>query len=146
MPRPAPVPSALVAEFLSDAWLAALDAAARRAPRAEGTHALVVEARVAGGPDGEVAFHLEVGSGGTRVIGGRAAAPTVTLATDRETAMALHRGETNAQRALATGRLEVTGDLAALGRRSDALSALGDVFGPVRARTSAETPGGSLPG
>ena len=81
-------------------------------------------------------FRLEVTDDGARVLVGPAPAPTVTIVTDRETAAALHHGETNAQRALATGRLKVHGDLATFGRRSDALSALGDVFGPVRARTS----------
>lgn len=140
-----PVPSVPVAEFLSEAWFRALDEAARRAPAVRDGD-LVFEARVGGGPGGDVTFHLEVTSAGARLVRGTASAPTVIIETDRETAAALHRGETNAQRALAAGRLEVHGDLAALARRSDVLAAMGDVFGPVRARTAAEAPSGSLPG
>jgi hypothetical protein len=125
-----------LADFLSDAWLAELDVAARAAPAVEGAVPLVVEACVTGGPDGDVAFRLEVSGDEARVLAGPATAPTVTIVTDRETAIALHHGDTNAQRALSAGRLKVHGDLAALGRRADALTALGDVFGPVRAQTS----------
>lgn len=134
-----------MSEFLSEAWLAALDEAAHRAPRVDAAEPLVVQAFVTGGPSGAVTFHLDVGPAGTRVVAGPAAAPTVTIVTDHETATALHRGETNAQRALVAGRLEVSGDLAVLGRRSEVLGVLGDLFGTVRAQTVAETPGDSLP-
>jgi hypothetical protein len=125
-----------VAEFLSEAWLADLDDAARAAPAVAGTGQLVVEARVTSATEGDVTFRLEVTDDGARILVGPAPAPTLIIVADRDTATALHHGETNAQRALAAGRLKVHGDLAMFGRRSDALSALGDVFGPVRAQTS----------
>jgi putative sterol carrier protein len=128
-------------EFLSEAWLAQLDDAARAAPAVAGAGQVIVEARVTSATEADVTFRLEVTDDGARVLVGPARAPTVTVVTDRETATALHHGETNAQRALAAGRLKVHGDLASFGRRSDALSALGDVFSPVRAQTSR----GSLP-
>jgi hypothetical protein len=131
-----------VADFLSEAWLAELDDAARSGPTVEVRDRLVVEARVTDGPDGDVVFHLEVSNAGTRVHRGAADAASIVVETDHETATALHHGATNAQRALMAGRLSVRGDLGTLGRSSDAVAALGDVFGPVRL----ETTGGSLPG
>ena len=125
------------------------------APAVEGAEPLVVEARVTGGPDGDLDVPAR-GHGRRRTGRGRSGdgSRPCPSCTDRETACALHHGDTNAQQALAAGRLKVHGDLAALGGRSDALAALGDVFGPVRARTSttgsaeesARKSGGSLPG
>ena len=65
----------------------------------------------------------------------RADAPAadVRLETDYATAVALARGETNAQAALADGRLRVSGDVARLAAHASALARLDDLFAAVRA-------------
>jgi hypothetical protein len=133
-----------VPEFLSDAWLAALDDAARAAGplpalaaiSREGDTPFVLEQGVRDGDDGEIRYQVEFAASGLRVRADDRREPDVTFATDRATAAALSRGETNAQRALADGHFQVRGDIEGLVARSDALVALDDVFAAVRARTT----------
>ena len=129
-----------MAEFLSDEWIAALDGACRvrwSDPAPEGD-AFVIEPAVVGVPGrGEVRYRFAFGAAGCRV--GRApttGAADVRLETDYGTAVALARGEMNAQAALAAGRLRVSGDVAGLAERASALAALDDVFAAVRGATS----------
>ena len=117
------------APFLSDEWIADLDAAARRSEALTAwAQRLVVEQRVTGGPDGERCYHVVLGDGAPRVVTGRAEAPDVTLTADDATARAIHEGRDNAQRALAEHRLHLSGNLDAVVASSDALAALRDVF------------------
>jgi putative sterol carrier protein len=133
-----------VVEFLSPEWIAALDLAARRSPRLAAcatTTPLVVEQRVTM-PDGsERAHHLVLTDGSASVALGRAATPDVVMHTDLETARDLALGQVNAQHALARGRLRLSGSVEALLARADALRALDDVFGAVRAQTTFSTSG-----
>jgi hypothetical protein len=93
--------------------------------------------RDATGPAGaEVRYQLVFTADGLRVHPGHAAAPDVSFATDRETAAGIARGETNAQRALAAGRLRVHGNIETLVARAAALVVLDDVFAAVRAGTT----------
>ena len=64
----------------------------------------------------------------------------VSLETDYPTAVALARGEMNAQSALADGRLRVSGDVARLAAHATALVRLGDLFAAVRPVTTFPTP------
>jgi hypothetical protein len=135
-----------VTEFLSSAWIADLDAVARASDRlaAIGRESpFVVEQEVSGGPSGNVSYHVVMDSEGGRVTMGPADTADVVLLTDYETALAIHRGETNAQRAIARGRVKLRGDIRQLLRRADALKAIDDVFAAVRADTTASSPGSS---
>lgn len=128
-----------MAEFLSAAWIEELDRAARASTELTElgrTAPLVIEQRVTGAPDGEVAYHVVIDAQGARVIAGRAPAPQITLATDFVTASAMHRGDVNAQQALNAGMLKVGGEAAEIIGRGDALKALNDVFAGVRATTT----------
>jgi hypothetical protein len=126
-----------VPEFLSDAWLAALDEAARAAPPGPELEPFVLEQVVTGvGARGTVVYHVVFDPHGVRVAGGPAGDADVLFATDHETAVRLARGETNAQQALAAGRFRIRGDVDALVRRSASLRALDDVFGAVRVDTT----------
>jgi SCP-2 sterol transfer family protein len=134
-----------VAEFLSDAWLAALDDAARAAgplpalaavADGDGDTPFVLEQVVRDGDNAEIRYQVEFAATGLRVRADDQGEPDVTFATDRATAAALSRGETNAQRALAAGHFQVSGDIEGLVARSDALVALDDVFAAVRAETT----------
>jgi hypothetical protein len=134
-----PIPSDVVAVFLSDEWVRELDAAARVSTRVadlavEGP--VVVEEHVTNGPHGEARFHVVLDARGMRFNTGPAAQPDLTITIDYETAVALQRGETNAQHSLVSGRMKLRGDLGRLVRRADALSALGDVFASVRGATT----------
>ena len=85
---------------------------------------------------GEVRFHLVFSDDEVRVQPGTADRAEVLLTSEYATAAALARGETNAQQALAAGRLRIGGDVDALVRRAGALAALADVFAAVRATTT----------
>jgi hypothetical protein len=133
-----------VAEFLSDEWLAALDAAAHAANTAGDaddagdTDALAVEPVVRGVPGrGDVRYRVTCDTGVRAVTRSRDGEPAdVRIETDYATAVALARGELNAQTALADGLLRVSGDLARLGAHASALARLGDLFASVRASTT----------
>lgn len=134
-----------VAEFLSAEWLKELDAAARTSTvlaELGGESPLVIEQRVSDSPHGEVSYHVVIDADGARVVAGRAATPHVTLSTDFATASAMHRGDTNAQQALAAGKLKIGGNVDQIVRRSDALAALDDVFAGVRSTTTGTARGG----
>jgi alkyl sulfatase BDS1-like metallo-beta-lactamase superfamily hydrolase len=100
-----------VAAFLSDAWIAALDDAARHIEG--GGEPLVIQQVVTDG-DGEVTWHVALGPDGVRVRPGRADAADVTFTQDRETAEAIARGELSAATALTAGQLVVQGAAARL--------------------------------
>jgi len=123
-----------MAEFLSQEWIAELDAAA--ASLHSGSDArLTIEQRVHGVPGlpaADVIYHLVIEPSAARVASGAAGSPDVTITTDYETARALHEGRTTAQHALVSGEYKVRGRLTAL----RALTDLDDVFAPVRARTT----------
>jgi len=132
------VPSAAVAAFLSPEWIAELDHALRELSISDTAAAepLVIEQIVTETPTGDVHFHvvLDARSGCARV--GPAADAQLRITTDFTTAVALLRGETNAQHALASGRMRIRGDLEVLARRANELSAVSDLFGAVRAATT----------
>jgi hypothetical protein len=129
-------------EFLSAAWIDALDAAARTAalPDEAADTSITVEQVVRDAPDGEVRYHLRLESGQARVQHGPADAPDLRLHSDYDTAVGLQRGEINAQGALTAGRLKVQGRLEALRHASEALRTLQDVFTAVRAGTTFTEP------
>jgi putative sterol carrier protein len=124
-----------MAEFLSDAWIADLDAAARAAVVPEGLQ-VVVQQVVVGDDGAEVAYAVRVGHGTVRVEPGRASDADVTFTQPRAVAAAIARGELSAQAAFLAGDLRVGGDLAAVLEGSRALGALSDVFEPARAATT----------
>ena len=133
-----------MAEFLSPAWLADLDAALRATGAVAAGSELVVEEVVQGAPGGDVVYHVVLGVSGSRAGAGPAEAPDITLVVDHATAVDLARGTTNAQRALAAGALRIRGRLGALVRAQDALATLGDAVAAARDATS--FPSGERPG
>jgi putative sterol carrier protein len=126
--------------FLSEAWVAALDEAARSDGDLEARCAdveLTIEQEVTGGPLGDVRYHVVLDRGAASVRTGAAEAPTIRFSQDYETAAAIALGDGSAQRAFMTGRLRVGGDLRVLLDHGEVLSKLHDVFAGVRARTTA---------
>lgn len=119
--------------FLSDEWVAGMDRAARDLSVATD---IVIEQVVRDVPGrGEVCYHVVLSAAGGQVVAGPAGEPDIRLTTDYVTAVALARGETNAQESLARGRIRIGGDINALVARTDALSSLADAFAGVREHT-----------
>jgi putative sterol carrier protein len=118
-------------QFLSPEWIAALDAAARVATVPAGIR-LTIQQVVTDA----VSYHLVFDDGGLRVVPGEAEGADVTLIQTRDVAVALSRGELNAQQALEAGRLKLRGDIGHLARQGKALGAMEDVFAAVRADTA----------
>jgi len=130
-----------VVEFLSDEWIAALADVCRQADVAdEGAEGrLVVEPVVVDVPDrGEVRYRVLFDDRSCTVERPSFDAPAadVRFETDYRTAVAIARGEMNAQVALAEGRLRLSGDIARLAARASTLAGLEDRFGAVRATTT----------
>lgn len=124
-----------MAVFLSDAWLAELDAAARTAtPPAE--LRLVVQQVVVGDRGRDTAYAIRIEDGRMSVQPGRVEDADITLTQDRATAAEIAQGALSAQVAFMAGRLRVGGDLRKVLDRAGGLAALGDVFAGVRGATS----------
>ena len=116
-----------VVTFLSEAWLAELDAALRAtSPPAE------VDLRVRQVVD-DVAYTVVV-TGGRARLGDEPG--DVTFTADRATAEALARGALAAQDAFLAGRLRLGGDVAALLRHGPAMATLESALARVRERTT----------
>jgi hypothetical protein len=127
-----------VPEFLSDEWISSLARAVRDAD-ASTLSPLTLEQVVRGVPGrGEVRYRLVAADGQLDVAtaGAGENEPDVSVTTDYATAVALARGDENAQQALAAGRLRLGGNLVLLAARADALVALDDLFAALRAETT----------
>jgi hypothetical protein len=128
-----------VAEFLSDAWIAELDRAARASSdlaTAPDATPVVIEQHVRCADETEIAYHLVFDRSGARVHAGPAEAPDFVLLTDEETARGLARGTLNAQQAAVAGRLKLRGHAERLRDASELLRASQDVFHSVRDATT----------
>lgn len=126
-----------MARYLSDQWIAELDAVARsHSGLAEATSALtlvieqVVETSVDAASD-EVRWHVAIDHGTVRFVAGPAHDPTVRFTTDEVTARAISTGAATAQGAFMRGTLRVGGDTSALIEHHNVLAGLGDVFAAV---------------
>ncbi|MEZ5411458.1 MAG: SCP2 sterol-binding domain-containing protein [Acidimicrobiales bacterium] len=120
-------------EFLSDAWVAAADAAlARLAPVPA---PLVVAVTVTGGPGGEHRYRLVLGPDRVGAEAGPGPA-AVTMTMTWDLAVAVNQGRESAQRAFLDGRLVLGGDLVVLLGHAPHLAAVDDALAPLRARTS----------
>jgi hypothetical protein len=138
-----------VVEFLSQEWIEALDAAASSAAARRDLATAASTESTSTAPDGEIviqqivvepsghetAYHLVLADG-VSVRPGRAASPTITFTTDRETAAAVSRGAQSAQAAFMTGRLRIAGDVQTLTAHQAAASDIDDLFAAVRATTT----------
>lgn len=128
-------------QFLSDEWLAALDAAARGrvVPEDDPLDGVRVTIEQVVREGRRWRLHVDDGSMWVEADpeGGEA---DVRLTSDRATATAIAAGRRAALDAFISGDLVIGGDVRALLDNREALEALGDLFGEVRADTS--FPGG----
>jgi hypothetical protein len=139
-----------VPEFLSPAWVDALDDALDaldtqleppdESPGEVTVHdRFVLEQRV-NRPDGSThVHHLIAADGSFHAAHGPAPEPDLVITTDLGTAVAIQRGALNAQLALAAGHLRLGGDLDQLRSHAALFERLDDVFGDLRAATTYPT-------
>lgn len=121
--------------FLSPSWLEQLTALA--GGDGIGPSPTVVQQLVTGGPDGDIAFVLEVDHGRVRARPGRDARAVVMLIESWDTAVRLHRGEVTAREAFMSGLIRVRGDVRKI---ADAVAGLG-ALAPALASLRDETVG-----
>lgn len=124
-----------MAEFLSDAWIEDLTAAATTTTLPADLH-LVIQQVVLDEAGEERAFTVRIADGAVTVSPGQASDAEVTFTQDRATAAAIAQGELSAQAAFMAGRLRVGGDLRLVMERARELSVVSDVFAQARATTS----------
>ena len=125
-----------VAEFLSPAWIAELDDAARACddfPPLVGP--LVMEQVIRSSASGDVRYQIRIEAGRARVVADGEDRADIVLVTDLATAYALHTGVLRAQDALAAGALKVRGNPDVLVRYRELLGVLDSVFAVVREHT-----------
>lgn len=125
-----------MAVFLSDAWLAELDAAARTVTPPPPELRLVIQQVVEGDHGPDVCYAIRIEDGRISVVPSRVADADVTMTQDRTTAAQIAQGALSAQVAFMAGRLRVGGDVRAVMGWAGALAAVGDVFAEVRSKTS----------
>ena len=124
-------------EFLSDAWIARLDAAVRAADDLAVDPPFTV-ATVVDTPDGDRGYRVQFGTEGAAVTGSghEGHDADVSLVTDPTTAWALHAGSLRAQDAFARGLLKVRGRPELLAAHGEVLAALERALAPVRSDTT----------
>ena len=124
-------------EFLSDEWLAALDEAARaRVVPDDDPLAgvrVTVEQVIERGPR----WRLHIDDGRLWVEPApESGAADLRLTSDRVTAAAIASGRSSALQAFIAGDLVIGGDVRVMLEHREALEALGDLFGELRAATT----------
>ena len=123
-------------QFLSDEWLAALDAAARRHQPADDSPLAGVMMTIEQSIDGGPTWRLVIDHGALSVQRGSATTPAdVRLTTDRATASAIASGQRAALDAFIAGDLVIGGDVRVMLEHREALEAFGDLFADLRAAT-----------
>ena len=100
-----------VAEFLSDAWIDALNDRLETLTVLPDIGDEIVIEMVVRGNSGSNTWTLTLGTSGASIVAGAVKHPTLTIFTDPETALELSNNTTNAQRAIDSGRLRIRGDL-----------------------------------
>jgi hypothetical protein len=125
-----------MAEFLSDAWIAELDAAVRATDDLAVDPPLVLEQVVSRDDGTNAMYQVRFGPDGASVSGAHSAPADVVLVTDADTAWALHQGTLRAQDAFARGALKLRGRPELLTGRADVFAAFERAVASVRAGTT----------
>jgi putative sterol carrier protein len=130
-----------VTRYLSLDWIEAVareiagsDELQRLAP----DHDIGITQVVAGAPDGDVTYHLQVGGGAVSFGPGPAEPEHVRMEQSWHTAVDVATGALNAQDAFLSGRILLSGDQQRLLASQPVFGALDAVFTTVRAETEYE--------
>lgn len=124
------MPKFLTQEW-SDAVLAALNASGDVKSATKGVE-LCIQQVVTGAPDGDVSYWTKFDDGTVTGSIGDAADADVTITQDYDTAVAMSKGELNAQAAFMQGKLKVTGNMGKLLQHQGAMQSLGPVLQSVQ--------------
>jgi putative sterol carrier protein len=123
-----------MAKFLSQQWaddaLAALNSSDDVRGATKGVQ-LCLQQVVTGAPDGEVSYWTKFEDGKVEGAIGSAPDADVTITQDYDTAVALNKGELNAQAAFMQGKLKVTGNMGKLLQNQGAMQAVGPVLAAI---------------
>ncbi len=107
-------------QFPSKAWFEDLAVTSARLTISSNPPLVVQQIITDAAGDDIASWHMRIAEV-VSVALGEVASPTITLTSDRETAIALASGRLNAQAAISGGRLRVSGDIAALVQVTPAL-------------------------
>jgi hypothetical protein len=130
-----------VPEFLSDRWLRELDDAVRAAADLRALGPVVIEQLVHDVPGrGDVRYQLRIADAVARIETRDLGPADVRISLTYREAVAIARGEQNAQNALARGDLRIGGNVEVLTSRAATLSALDDATATLRAATTFPEP------
>jgi SCP-2 sterol transfer family len=124
--------------YLSLEWIDALTAevaASSALAELSTTTGIGVTQVVAGGPEGDVVYHLQVGDGNATFGAGQAFPEHVRFEQDWATAVAVATSQLNAQEAFIRGQIRLTGDQQKLMDNQAVFRALDAVFNTVREHT-----------
>jgi putative sterol carrier protein len=94
---------------------------------------LCIQQIVTGAPDGEVKYWTKFDDGKVAGAIGDAPDADVTISQDYDTAVAMNKGELNAQAAFMQGKLKVTGNMGKLLQNQGAMQAVGPALASVPA-------------
>jgi SCP-2 sterol transfer family protein len=101
-----------------------------------GSVQLTVQQNVTGGPLGDIGYFLKLDTGEAKMQIGQVGDADVTITQDYDTAVAIARGELNAQNAFMTGKLKVSGNIAKLMQHQAAFSGLENALKPLQEETT----------
>ncbi len=125
--------------FLSAEWMEEVNreaASCSELKTTAGRPPVTISQTVTGGPDGDVAYTLQVGDGGLRVRAGGTEDATVTISQDWATAVAVARGEMGPEEAVMAGGIQVRGDMEALLAAREVIQIAQTCLAAVGSRTS----------
>jgi putative sterol carrier protein len=96
---------------------------------------LIVQQNVTGAPEGDTSYFLKLDGGQAQMGIGETEGPDVTITQDYDTAVAISKGELNAQNAFMTGKLKVAGNMAKLMQNQGAFAGLESALKPLQEQT-----------
>ena len=96
---------------------------------------LTVQQNVSGAPEGDTGYYMQIQDGNAAMNIGQAENADVTISQDYDTAVAIAKGELNAQNAFMTGKIKVTGNMAKLMQHQGAFAGLEGALKPLQDHT-----------
>jgi putative sterol carrier protein len=114
-------------KYLSDEWATKASEALNTSDAFKSAIAgitLSVQQNVTGGPDGDKSYYMNIADGNAEMKMGTTDGADVTISQEYDTAVAIAKGELNAQNAFMTGKLKVSGNMAKLMQHQGAFAGL----------------------
>lgn len=121
----------MTVSFLSAEYMDAATAALAADPAFQGAiggNDLSLQLNVEGTPGGDVAYYLQIADGSATMALGELDEPDATINSSYETASAISKGDMNVQMAFMTGKIKVSGNMAALMMNQAVISQWGNAL------------------